>query len=99
MDDVSQWLASMGQGTILAKMYIDSAYRIVPVHSGDGPLLGMMWKGGIFFFSSTCKFLPGVPGQTSVDLSCSLNLLLELIHIFTHLFLTLSANGIVYRNM
>ena len=34
---------------MLAKMDIDSAYRIVPVHPGDRPLLEMMWKGGIFF--------------------------------------------------
>ena len=54
---------------------------------------------GMCYFPPHVIFLPGVPGLTSVDLSCSLNLSLELLHIFTHLFLTLSANGIVYRNM
>ena len=30
-------------------MDIESAYRIVPVQPGDRPLLGMRWKGEVFF--------------------------------------------------
>ena len=49
LDDVVERIASVGQGALLAKMDIESAYRMVPVHPGDRPLLGMQWKGEIFF--------------------------------------------------
>ena len=39
----------MGQGTLMAKMDIESAYRNVPVHPADRLLLGMQWKGDVFF--------------------------------------------------
>ena len=38
----------MGPGTLLAKIDIKSAYRIIPVHPADRHLLGMSWKGGIY---------------------------------------------------
>ena len=49
MDDVVQRIALLGRRAMMAKMDIESAYRMVPVHPGDRPLLGMRWKGGIFF--------------------------------------------------
>ena len=49
LDDVVERIASAGQGVLLAKMDIESAYRMVPVHPGDRPLLGMQWKGEVFF--------------------------------------------------
>ena len=49
LDEVVQRIAQVGQGALLAKMDIDSAYRMIPVHPDDRPLLGMRWKGGIFF--------------------------------------------------
>ena len=49
MDDVVRRIAALGRGTQLAKMDIESAYRIVPVQPGDRPLLGMRWKGEVFF--------------------------------------------------
>lgn len=33
------------RGALLAKFDIESAYRVVPVHPEDRPLLGMAWKG------------------------------------------------------
>ena len=33
---------------MLAKIDIKSAYRIMPVHPDDGPLLGMHWKGQLY---------------------------------------------------
>ena len=39
---------SGGRGTLLAKMDIRQAYRNVPIHPTDRPLLGMQWKGAIF---------------------------------------------------
>ena len=52
VDDVSRVVASLGRGTLLAKVDIKSAYRIVPVHPEDRPLLGMQWKGQLYI--DTC---------------------------------------------
>ena len=49
LDEVVQQISKAGQGALLAKMDIDSAYRNVPVHPADRPLLGMQWKRSIFF--------------------------------------------------
>ena len=49
LDEVVQQISKAGQGVLLAKMDIDSAYRNIPVHPADRPLLGMRWKGSIFF--------------------------------------------------
>ena len=46
--DVSKIVASLGRGTLLAKVDIKSAYGIVPVHREDRPLLGMQWKGQLY---------------------------------------------------
>ena len=35
----------MGHGTCFTKLYIEVAYRIVPVHPEDQHLLGMGWDG------------------------------------------------------
>lgn len=35
----------MGQGVLLAKLDIKSAYRLAPAHSDDRLLLGFEWKG------------------------------------------------------
>lgn len=37
-----RWCFDAGRG--LAKQDIESAYRIIPVHPDDRPLLGMRWK-------------------------------------------------------
>ncbi len=48
VDHVTEAILDMGQGTELAKMDIQSAYRIVPVHPGDRWLLGMQWEGEVY---------------------------------------------------
>ena len=48
IDDISRVIASVGRGTLLAKIDIKSAYRIMPVHPHDRPLLGMHWKGQLY---------------------------------------------------
>ena len=35
-------------GALLAKLDVQSAYRNVPVHPEDQPLLGMEWRGDVF---------------------------------------------------
>ena len=36
------------RGTLLAKLDIQAAYHMVPVHTDDCQLLGMVWKGSIY---------------------------------------------------
>ena len=48
IDDISRVIASLGRGTLLAKIDVKSAYRIVPVHPHERPLLGMHWKGQLY---------------------------------------------------
>ena len=52
VDDAARAIVSMGQGAMLAKVDIKSAYRIVPVHPDDRPLLGMMWKEALYVDSA-----------------------------------------------
>ena len=44
VDEAVQRILRRGRGALLAKLDIASAYRIVPVHPHDRPLLGMAWK-------------------------------------------------------
>lgn len=48
VDDVVRIAAGLGKGALLAKVDIESAYRLVPVHPDDRPLLAMQWNGGVF---------------------------------------------------
>ena len=43
IDDAVATIRHMGQGTLLAKLDLQDAYRIVPVHPQDRPLLGLHW--------------------------------------------------------
>ena len=52
VDDAARAIITMGQGALLAKVDIKSAYRIIPVHPDDHPLLGMMWKGALYVDSA-----------------------------------------------
>ena len=48
VDDVVQQVLSLGKGTLLAKIDIESAFRNVPVHPHDRNLLGMRWNGQLY---------------------------------------------------
>ena len=45
LDQAVAMVRSLGQGALLAKIDIQSAYRILPVHQDDRPLLGLSWEG------------------------------------------------------
>ena len=47
VDAAAKIIADLGKGTILAKLDSESAYRNVPVHPEDRPLLGMEWEGQV----------------------------------------------------
>ena len=52
VDDVVERLVQLGQRAEMAKVDIQSAYRIIPVHPQDRYLLGMQWKGQYYIDSA-----------------------------------------------
>eukprot|EP00731_Ephydatia_muelleri_P008630 Em0004g968a len=48
IDAVAAVVASLGAGSLLAKIDIESDYRLVPVHPDDRPLIGVEWSGQIY---------------------------------------------------
>ena len=49
IDDAIQLIRSAGQGCYLAKTDIQSAFRIIPIHPSDYPLLCMCWRGKYYY--------------------------------------------------
>ena len=45
VDTAVKQVIKLGQGALMAKVDIRHAYRNVPVHPDDRPLLGMQWRG------------------------------------------------------
>ena len=48
VDEIARRVAELGQGTLLAKVDIESAYRLLPVHPQDRPLQAIRWKEGVY---------------------------------------------------
>ena len=48
VDTVVKQVIKLGQDMLMAKVDIRHAYRNVPVHPDDRPLLGMQWRGRVF---------------------------------------------------
>ena len=48
LDDAIQFITRLGPGTLLTKIDLKSAYRVVPVHPQDRHLLGIRWEGRVF---------------------------------------------------
>ena len=48
VDDAIQQVIALGRGTLLAKIDIKSAFRLIPVHPADRHLLVMEWKGSTY---------------------------------------------------
>ena len=48
VDVIAEKVVSQGQGTLMGKMDIKQAYRMVPVHPDDRHLLGMKWQGSVY---------------------------------------------------
>ena len=60
--DAIRLIKRAGPGCYLAKTDIKSAFRIIPIHPNDYPLLGMKWRGHYYYdrcmpmgCSSSCK--------------------------------------------
>ena len=52
MDGSVGAIRQAGGGAFLAEVDVKQAYRIVPVHPEDRPLLGMMWERSLFVDSA-----------------------------------------------
>ena len=61
VDDVARKVLQLGPGTLMTKIDIKSAYRVVPVHPQDRCLLGMQWDGKVFVDSALPFGLQSAP--------------------------------------
>ncbi len=52
VDEAIQAILTLGPGTLLAKVDIQSAFRLIPVHPADRHLLAMKWNNSMFI--DTC---------------------------------------------
>ncbi len=48
MDDVAAIIATQGQGAMLAKIDIEAAYRLIPMHPDDRHLQAVCWEGHVY---------------------------------------------------
>ena len=48
VDDVAHLVSTLGLGSLLAKIDIESAYLLTPVHPDDRPLLAVQWDGQLY---------------------------------------------------
>ncbi len=48
VDEVANLAAQLGTGALLAKVDIEAAYRLVPVHPQDRPLQAIRWEGKVY---------------------------------------------------
>ena len=65
IDDAVTNVMRMGKGTLLAKLDLESAYRIIPVHPNDTYLLSMEWKGSWYVDTALPFGLQSVPNLHS----------------------------------
>ena len=48
VDNAVEIITSLGHSSLLAKFDLSNAYRILPVHPDDQPLLGVTWQGNVY---------------------------------------------------
>ena len=48
VDHLSVLILQEGKGTFLVKADLKEAYRMIPIHPYDQPLLGVEWEGAVF---------------------------------------------------
>ena len=52
INEAIKGIVQLGRGTLLAKIDIKSAFRLIPVHPADRHMLGMKWGDGVYI--DTC---------------------------------------------
>lgn len=48
VEQVAEVAARLGKGDLLAKIDIESAYCLIPVHPSDRPLRAIRWNGDMY---------------------------------------------------
>ena len=48
VDKIAKAAQSLGAGTLMAKLDMRAAYRLVPVHPDDRSLMGFQWRGALY---------------------------------------------------
>ena len=61
MDDTIQGILAHGSGEQLAKLDIESTYRLVPVDPDERPLLGMWWRERLYICTALSFGLSSEP--------------------------------------
>ena len=51
--NAADMIRQLGPGTLMAKVDLHQAYRILPVHADDHPLLGIQWGAATYLESMT----------------------------------------------
>ena len=50
--NAADMIRQLGPGTLMAKVDLHQAYRILPVHADDHPLLGIQWSAATYLDSA-----------------------------------------------
>ena len=61
VDQIAAVAANLGRGTLIAKLDVESVYRIVLVHPDDRLLLGVRWEGAMYIDAMLPFGLRSVP--------------------------------------
>ena len=48
VQEAARGIVTRGRGTLMAKVDVKSAYRLIPVHADDRWLMGMLCRGSVF---------------------------------------------------
>ena len=70
VDDAARMVMEEGRGALLAKLDLESAYRMIPVHPADRPLLGMEWKGKVWLDTTLPFGLRSAPKLFNMMADC-----------------------------
>ena len=70
VDSAARQIVSLGRGTHLAKLDLESAYRMLPIHPDDRPLLGMKWRDWVWIDTTLPFGLRSAPKIFNVMADC-----------------------------
>lgn len=60
VDAAIEKIVELGRGALMAKVDVEHAYRNVPVHPDDRPLLGMTWNGKVYLDTFGLRSAPKI---------------------------------------
>lgn len=70
VDQAAQCVVALGRGAQLAKLDLESAYRMIPIHPDDRHLLGMRWKNKVWIDTALPFGLRSAPKVFNVMADC-----------------------------